>query len=149
MRADASITALVNNAGIGVPTGLLDADIDALDQMIDLNVTALVHLTYAALPGFMRRGGGAIVNIASIVGIAPELPERGVWRHEGIRARLQPITPERVCGSHIRVQVVLPGATATDYWETSGTPLERLPSEIVMQADEMVDAALAGLIKGN
>ena len=41
--------------------------------MIDLNVTALVHLTYAALPAFIKRGGGAIVNVASIVGIAPEL----------------------------------------------------------------------------
>jgi len=53
-----------------------------------------------------------------------------------------------IADHNIRVQVVLPGATATDDWKTSGTPLERLPGEIVMQADEMVDAALAGLDQG-
>ncbi|HEY4051290.1 MAG TPA: SDR family NAD(P)-dependent oxidoreductase [Acidobacteriaceae bacterium] len=40
--------------------------------MIDLNVTALMRLTYTALPGFLKRGGGAIINIASVVGIVPE-----------------------------------------------------------------------------
>jgi uncharacterized protein len=148
LRADASITALVNNAGIGVPTGLLDADIDALDQMIDLNVTALVHLTYAALPGFMRRGGGAIVNIASIVGIAPELLNGVYGGTMAFVLAFSRSLQKEFADHNVRVQVVLPGATATDYWETSGTPLERLPSEIVMQADEMVDAALAGFDQG-
>jgi short-subunit dehydrogenase len=45
----------------------------------------------------------------------------------------------------VRVQVVLPGVTATDFWEVAGTPLEQLPGEIVMRATAMVDAALAGL----
>ena len=48
----------------------------------------------------------------------------------------------------MRVQVVLPGATATDFWEAAGTPVERLPGEIVMPVTAMVDAALAGLDQG-
>ena len=48
----------------------------------------------------------------------------------------------------VRVQVVLPGATATDFWEAAGTPVERLPGEIVMPVTAMVDAALAGLDQG-
>src|SRR5215467_11737433 len=59
LRNDAGITALVNNAGVSAPTALLDANVDRLGKMIDLNVTALVRLTYAALPGFLERGGGA------------------------------------------------------------------------------------------
>jgi hypothetical protein len=51
---------LVNNAGVGAPPPLLDANVDRLEAMIDLNVTALVRLTYATLPGFLNRGGGAI-----------------------------------------------------------------------------------------
>jgi short-subunit dehydrogenase len=57
---------LVNNAGVGAPTPLLESNIDRLDRMIDLNVTALVRLTYAVLPSFLKRHGGAIINIASV-----------------------------------------------------------------------------------
>lgn len=49
---------------------------------------------------------------------------------------------------NIRVQVVLPGATATPFWEIAGTPLGQVQSEKVMEAEEMVDAALAGLDQG-
>src|SRR4051812_46440487 len=71
LRTDSTITMLVNNAGIGATAPLLDADIDAMVRMIDLNVTALTRLTYAAAPGFVERGGGTIVNISSLVAIAP------------------------------------------------------------------------------
>ena len=72
LKQDASITLLVNNAGVGTHTPLLDSEVDAMTRMIDLNVTALTRLTYAAIPGFVARGKGAIINISSIVAIAPE-----------------------------------------------------------------------------
>jgi short-subunit dehydrogenase len=43
---------------------------------------------------------------------------------------------------------VLPGATATEFWGIAGTPVEHLPNEIVMRAEDLVDAALAGLDQG-
>lgn len=148
LRSDASIAALVNNAGVGAPPRLLDADIDRLDRMIDLNVTAIVRLTYAVLPGFLKRGGGTVINIASVVGIIPELLN-GVYGGTkafvlGFSRSLHKEFAER----NIRVQVVLPGATATEFWGTAGTPLEQVPSELVMDADEMVAAALAGFDQG-
>lgn len=73
LRQDASITLLVNNAGIGTHTPLLQSDAEQMTAMINLNVTALTRLTYAVVPGFVARGRGAIINIASIVSIAPEL----------------------------------------------------------------------------
>src|SRR2546427_1084664 len=48
----------------------------------------------------------------------------------------------------IRIQVVLPGATATDLWETAGLPWQNLPASIVMSPEAMVDAALVGLDQG-
>jgi short-subunit dehydrogenase len=48
LRTDASITMLVNNAGVGTHKPLLESDVDAMTRMIDLNVTALTRLTYAA-----------------------------------------------------------------------------------------------------
>ncbi|MDR9829652.1 SDR family NAD(P)-dependent oxidoreductase, partial [Vibrio sp. FNV 38] len=72
LKQDASITLLVNNAGVGTHTPLLDSDADAMTRMIDLNVTALTRLTYAAVPGFVARGKGAVINISSIAAISPE-----------------------------------------------------------------------------
>jgi short-subunit dehydrogenase len=48
-------------------------------------------------------------------------------------------------GKGVTVQAVLPGATATSLWEKAGRPVEHLPREIVMTAEDMVDASLAGL----
>jgi len=72
LRTNARITLLVNNAGVGATAPLLDSDIEKMDEMIRLNVGALTRLTYAAAPGFVARGGGTIVNIASSVAISPE-----------------------------------------------------------------------------
>src|SRR5215471_14835167 len=60
LRANADITLLVNNAGVGATAPLLNADIEKMDDMIRLNVGALTRLTYAAAPGFVARGAGTI-----------------------------------------------------------------------------------------
>jgi hypothetical protein len=148
LRSDTSITVLVNNAGIGAPTPLLDANVDRLEAIVDLNVAALVRLTYAALPGFLKRGGGAIINIASAVGIAPEF-FNGVY--SGTKAfglAFSRSLHKEFAEKNIRVQVVLPGITATGFWGSAGIPFQQLPSDMVMKADEVVDAALAGFDQG-
>ena len=72
LRDDPSITLLVNNAGAASVAPLLDADVDAMAHIIEINVTALTRLAYAAAPAFVRRGSGTIVNIGSVVGVTPE-----------------------------------------------------------------------------
>jgi len=148
LRNDTSITALVNNAGVGAPTPLLDANVDRLEAMIHLNVTALVRLTYAVLPGFLERGGGAIINIASVLGVVPELLNGVYGGTKAFVIAFSRSLYKEFEEKNIRVQVVLPGATATDFWDTAGTPLQQVPREMVMKADEMVDAALAGFDQG-
>ena len=73
LKGDASITMLVNNAGVGATAPLLQSDVDAMESMITLNVNVLTRLAYAAAPAFVARGNGTIINIASIVAIAPEV----------------------------------------------------------------------------
>jgi len=148
LRDDPRITLLLNNAGIGASQPLLEAEVDRMEAMIALNVTAPMRLTYAAVPGFVARGGGTIVNIASIVAIAPERLN-GVYG--GSKAFLLAFSQSlhaELAGSGVRVQAVLPGATATDFWAIAGRPVELLPQAIVMSAADMVDAALAGLDQG-
>jgi len=148
LRNDANITVLVNNAGVGGPTPLLDADSDRLERMVDLNVTALVRLSHAVLPAFLNRGGGAIVNVASVVGIVPEILNGVYGSTKAFVIAFSRSLHKEFGGRGIRIHVILPGATATDFWDIAGTPLEQVPREMVMRADEMVDAALAGFDQG-
>ena len=148
LRSDPSITALVNNAGFGATSKLIDSKIEELESMIQLNVTALTRLTAAALPGFLARANGLIVNIASIVAVAPELLN-GVYG--GTKAYVVALTQSlhhEVGDKGVRVQTVLPGATATEFWDRAGLPVTQLPGETVMSAAELVDASLAGLDLG-
>ncbi|OLL33716.1 SDR family oxidoreductase [Burkholderia sp. SRS-W-2-2016] len=148
LRADRDITLLVNNAGVGATASLLDSDLDQLDAMIELNVTALTRLSAAVLPGFIERGAGTLINISSIVALAPELLN---GTYSGTKAYVLNLTQSlhhEVGGKGVRLQAVLPGATSTAFWDRAGLAVEQLPAQIVMSADDMVDAALAGLDQG-
>lgn len=148
LRTDRRFTLLVNNAGIAVFGTMTAADPDAVARMIDLNVGALTRLTLAVLPGFVERKAGTIIQIASVV---PLVPERFPGLYGSTKAFVlhfsQSLQAE-LAGTGVRVQAVLPGATATEIWDKGGTPLTSLPPDIVMPTGAMVDAALAGLDAG-
>jgi len=148
LRTDASITLLVNNAGIGGASQLLESDVDKMEAMIDLNVTALTRLTYAIAPQFVARGKGTIVNIASIVAVAPELLNGVYGGSKAFVLAFSQSLNHELAAKGVRVQAVLPGATRTEFWGIAGQPVENLPQSIVMSADDLVDAALAGLDQG-
>ncbi|MBB3979687.1 short-subunit dehydrogenase [Rhizobium azooxidifex] len=98
-----------------------------MEAMVRLNVTALMRPTYAAVPGFVARGDGTVINIASIVAVAPELLN-GVYR--GTKAFVLAFTTllnHELADRGIRAQAVMPGATRTDFWALGGLPVEHLP----------------------
>ncbi|MFQ3451740.1 SDR family oxidoreductase [Bradyrhizobium sp. UFLA01-814] len=148
LRSNTGISVLVNNAGVGATAPLLASDVDKMSDLIALNVDALMRLTYAAVPGFVARGGGTIVNIASVVGVAPEMLNGVYGGSKAFVLALTQSLQHELKDKNIRVQAVLPGATATEFWDVAGTPVAHLPGEIVMKAEDMVDAALAGLDQG-
>jgi uncharacterized protein len=145
LRTDSAITALVNNAGLGSAGKLLDANIDDLESMIYLNVTALTRLALAALPGFVARKNGLLINIASVVALAPDLLNGTYSGSKAYVVNFTQALKNELEGTGVAIQAVLPGATATPFWEKAGRPVEHLPSEIVMTAEDMVEASLAGL----
>jgi short-subunit dehydrogenase len=147
IAADDSVTLLVNNAGLGGAQTLATADADLAERIIKVNVIALTRLTRAVLPGLLARNRGAIVNIASV--LAYDTSFGGIY--SGTKAYVVNFTEglhREVEGTGVTVQAVLPGATRTDFWEVAGSDINNVPQEIVMTADAMVDAALAGLAQG-
>lgn len=148
LRNDASITLLVNNAGVGAVMPLLGSPVDDMEDMITLNITALTRLAYAVAPGFVARGSGTVINIASIVAIAPQILNGVYGGTKAFVLALSQSMHHELADKGVRIQAVLPGATATDFWSEAGNPVENLPQEIVMSADDMVDAALVGLASG-
>lgn len=148
LRDDPTITMLVNNAGIASVAPLLSADVEKMEAIIALNVTALTRLTYAAAPAFAARRAGTIINIASVVGIAPERLNGVYGATKAYVIAFSYSLQHELADKGVRVQAVLPGATATDLWELAGRPYQNLPPEIVMSPEDTVDAALAGLDLG-
>jgi short-subunit dehydrogenase len=148
LRDDARLTLLVNNAGVAATTPLLNSDVEAMEDMIRLNALALMRLTYAAAPAFVARGGGTIINISSTVAITLEKLNGVYSATKAFVLALSHSLHQELAGKGVRVQAVLPGVTATGIWDNAGRPLHTLPPAIVMSAEDMVDAALAGLDQG-
>lgn len=148
LRNDTNITLLVNNAGTGTHTALLDSDITQMSKMITLNITALTRLTYAAVPGFVARGQGSIINISSIVSIAPEILNGVYGASKAFVTAFSQSLHHELADKGVRIQAVLTGATATEFWENGGLPLEHLDPDIVMSATDLVSAALLDFDRG-
>jgi len=148
LRDHAGISLLINNAGSATLGPLATADIGRLDREIQLNIVAPTRLAHAALPGLLARNHGGIINIASVMS-QMVIPGNSVYG--GTKAYLlhfSEVLALELSGSAVRVQAVLPGATRTALWDGSGVELKDLPAEMVMDVDEMVDAALAGFDQG-
>ncbi|MBV9250129.1 MAG: SDR family NAD(P)-dependent oxidoreductase, partial [Acetobacteraceae bacterium] len=142
LRKDGRISLLVNNAGAAAQGGFANPDLDVLDRLIRLNVTAVTRLAGAVVPRFLAGGGGSIINVTSVLALAPELMP-GIYAatkafvltfSQSLQAELGP--------RGLYVQAVLPAATRTEIWERSGLNPAAIP--VMMEVGELVDAALIG-----
>ena len=148
LRSDKAISLLVNNAGMAMNGQLAEADLDTVDRMILLNVVSLTHLSSAAAANFTAAGRGAIINIASVVALAPELFNAVYSATKAYVLSLSQTLNGEVKDKGLQVQAVLPGITRTEIWERSGMDDSALPPSMIMEVGEMVDAALAGFDQG-
>jgi short-subunit dehydrogenase len=142
LKEDERIGILVNNAGVAAHGSLANPDLDSIENLLRLNVTALTRLTGAVIPRYLRQGGGAIVNLASVVALAPELPLGAYNATKSYVLTLSQSLQSELGARGIYVQAVLPAATRTEIWERSGRDVNALGA--VMDVNEMVDAALVG-----
>lgn len=148
LRSDKAISVLVNNAGVAMDGPLVDADAEAIDRMLALNIAAVTHLAAAAGANFAAVGGGAIINLASVVALAPEMFNATYSASKAYVLSLSQSLNSELGKSGVQVQAVLPGVTRTEIWERAGIDANGIPAAMVMDAGEMVDAALAGFDQG-
>src|SRR5262252_5083594 len=142
LRDDHRIGILVNNAGTAPAGGFVDQSPDELARIVNLNATAPVRLAGAVAPRFAKAGHGAIVNIGSIVGLAPEYGSTVYGATKAFVLFLSQSLHFELGPRGVYVQAVLPAATRTEIWEHAGKDVNTLPA--VMEVGELVDAALAG-----
>ena len=122
---------LVNNAGIDPPGSILEVDPELWKKVIDINLSGPFYMMKAALPYFLKNGGGSIINISSLAGIRciPAMPA-----YCSSKAGLIMLTQQAALdyGAYkIRCNVICPGAIQTDMLEHSMTPLaETLKTDV-------------------
>ncbi|TNM65396.1 SDR family NAD(P)-dependent oxidoreductase [Aliirhizobium smilacinae] len=148
LRQDEAITLFVNNAGIGPVTSLLESDVDYLDTMVALNVTAANRLAVAAAQTFAKRRAGAIINTASVVALAPQMFNGTYSATKAFVLSLTESLAAELNGKNVRIQAVLPGLTRTEIFDRVGRSFDDLDQEKVMDVADLVDAALAGFDQG-
>src|SRR5258708_25307367 len=91
-----------------------------MEEMISLNVSALTRLTYAAVPGFVARGTGTIINISSIVAISPEMLNGVYGGSKAYVLAFSHSLQHELAPKGIRFHAVLPGVTPTNFWDACG-----------------------------
>jgi len=142
LRDDPTITLLINNAGAAAPGGFVGSSPDALENLIQLNITAVTRLAGAVVPRFLAEGRGAIVNISSVLGLAPEISFGIYGATKAYVLMLSQSLQNEIGQKGVYVQAVLPSATRTEIWQRSGRDITQIQG--VMDVDELVDAALVG-----
>lgn len=142
LKNDADIEILVNNAGIALNGNFLTQDRNEIEKLLTLNMTAVVRLSHAISQKLVNKGKGAIINLGSVLGLAPEF---GSTIYGASKSFIQFFSQ----GLHLElkdhgvyVQAVLPSATKTEIWERSGMDLSQVPP--LMDVNDLVDAALIG-----
>lgn len=142
LREDHDIGILINNAGASLAGTFVEQSMDDIGRLVALNTTAVVRLASAVAPRFAEAREGAIVNISSVVGLAPEFGMSVYGATKAFVTFLSQGLSLELGSKGVYVQAVLPAATRTEIWERAGADLNSLPA--MMEVGELVDAALAG-----
>jgi uncharacterized protein len=146
LRLDVEL--LVNNAGLGHTGRFHEEPYDRLLGMVDLNARAMVALTRLFLPAMIERGVGAVINVASTAAFQP-IPFFATYAAtKAFAASFTNALAAEVRGTGVRVQLLCPGPTETEFFEAAphdGLLANRMPRST---AAAVVEASLRGLDRG-
>jgi short-subunit dehydrogenase len=140
-----AIDILINNAGFGTNSRVVNEDSERVQEEITLNIAALTDLTIGLLPGMVERNRGAVINVASTASFQP-VPGMAVYA--ATKAYVRSFTEAlwgELTNTNVRAFAVSPGATATSFFDIAGAS----PSSALAPVSEVVDVVLAALTDAN
>jgi uncharacterized protein len=149
IASEPALELVVNNAGFGTTGAFAELDRDVEEEEVGLNVVALLRLTHAAIEAMTARGHGTVINVSSLAGFQPA-PYNATYA--ATKAFVNSFTQgvaEELRGTGVRLQLLCPGFTRTEFQEVAGFHSEDVPRFAWMSADAVVEASLEGLRKGD
>ena len=136
---------LVNNAGFGIPQSFVAVPWSRQRDFLMTMAVAPCALAYAVIPGMVERGGGAILNIASVAGFAPGVAGNTLYPAvKGLMIRFSQSLDAEYRARGLRVTAVCPGSTLSEFAAHAGIPgrEDQKPGPFVQTAEAVAAAAL-------
>jgi short-subunit dehydrogenase len=146
--AEPAVDLLVNSAGMGTYGKFAELSRESEAREIRLNVLALVQLSHAAVAGMIERGRGGIINVSSLAGHQPTPLNATYGATKAFVTSFSQALHEELRGAGVRVMVLCPGFTRTEFQARAGLDSDLVPSFLWQTPEPVVAAALRAYEQG-
>jgi uncharacterized protein len=143
------VEVLVNNAGFGSAGRFQRLDLERELEMVHLNVEAVVDLCGRYVPELVRRGRGAVLNVASTAAFQP-LPRQATYAaSKAFVLSFTDALHEDLAGTGVTATTLCPGPVKTEFMAEAGIDWEGLPGFIWSDSADVAEAGVKGLERGS